>query len=188
MSGVVRGSMDVALEVLADGFTCDGAIAEWMGRLQALGLRYCPLAQEQLLLSCIDEDEEEPEVELPAAPEIGGVEGLVEGSLIIPQLEEEPVARQPLEEQGKLPPPPPPAIAERTPGVADQYFIRYSYTEPVLPDGSGGRFQRGETEIQTFAAIDYRYSIFPAQSNAPTLAVWVEAVTSKVIASKTVSP
>lgn len=56
---VVGRSFDLALEVLASGLKCDEALAEWMTRLQTEGLRYCPIAQEQITASCIEETEDE---------------------------------------------------------------------------------------------------------------------------------
>lgn len=111
MSGVVRASLDVALEVLADGFSCEAALAEWMLRLSDQGLRYCPLAQEQILLSCIDQDEEEPPLVIADQVEQAVDEPSQEGSLIIPELEEEQVPDAVLIEQAKPSAPAPPAAA-----------------------------------------------------------------------------
>jgi len=62
---VSRNAFDVSLEVLSDGFVCDAALSEWMARLQAEGLRYCPIAQEQITASCLPEEPEEGEPEDP---------------------------------------------------------------------------------------------------------------------------
>ena len=121
MSGVVRASLDVALEVLADGFSCEAALAEWMLRLSDQGLRYCPLAQEQILLSCIDEDEEEPELDFPVEPTEADLEIPEEGSLIIPELEVVPQPEELALEQGKLPPPPLPVVERATVGDSDPW-------------------------------------------------------------------
>lgn len=191
----VGRSFDVAREVLADGFSCQEALSEWMRRLAVEGLRYCPLAQEQILLSCIDEDAEEPPLDIPASVEELVVEEISEGTLIIPDILEEigGDVREIISGPVLAPPPAPvPDVgvleSSRTPGVNDLYFLRYSYVEPVLPDGSGGLFQTGDTELQTFAATFDRYGVFPAQSGAVTLVVFIEADTGKVLGSKSVYP
>lgn len=179
MSTVGR-SLELAREVLADGYTCDDALAEWMSRMQAEGLRYCPLAQEQIVLSCIDEQAEEPAPEFPEELPEPLIDEPVEGSLVIPELEVEPTPEELAAEQGKLPPAPAPV-------ETGAYVVQYSYQSapPGQRDASTlheGRIFRGD-----LAGAMLAYDVAVAFGWPTEFAVY-ELLTGKRIADKVVNP
>jgi hypothetical protein len=49
---MTSNAFDLAVEVLAEGFTCQDAIDEWSLRLTEEGQRFCPIAYELILAEC----------------------------------------------------------------------------------------------------------------------------------------
>lgn len=58
--GVVRTASEVAQQIVEEGVACEDRLEMFMERLEAEGLRYCPLADEILRGDCEDEERELP--------------------------------------------------------------------------------------------------------------------------------
>jgi len=52
-----RNAFDTAVEVVADGFTGEAGLAEWMRRIDQLGQRYCALAIDVIFVGAQGGDE-----------------------------------------------------------------------------------------------------------------------------------
>ena len=63
-----RTATDVAREIIEEGVPCDEAFEEFVSRVEAEGLRFCPLAEELILGACPPEEEPPPPEEFPTVP------------------------------------------------------------------------------------------------------------------------
>jgi len=87
---MAHNAFDTAQEVLAEGFTGQAAVEEWMLRLTALGERFCPIAYEQLLVTGVESTPEEQAAQSASAgAQLVGVEGFV-GEFVYPDVPGEP--------------------------------------------------------------------------------------------------
>ncbi len=88
---MAHNAFDTALEVLADGWSGQEAVEEWMARVTASGERFCPIAYEILLASAAATSAQEAASQSVS----GGVEflpdPLFDGQLVFDEIPAEPV-------------------------------------------------------------------------------------------------